>query len=61
MAESSGYYLQFLEEIDGGPYDVSNWEADFIESLLEKRPSWLSDGQKNVIRRMAKKYLQTDI
>ena len=55
------YYLQYLEEIDTGPYDVSNWEADFLENMLEKRPAYLSAKQEGIIRRMAKQYLHEDI
>ena len=50
-------YLEILEDIDSGDYDVTEWEAEFIESLLKNRPYALSDRQAAVIQRMALKYL----
>ena len=58
---TSNYYLQYLDEIDAGPYDVSNWEANFLDDLLEQRPAVLSAKQEGIIRRMAKQYLHEDI
>ena len=53
----SPYYLQCLEEIDKGPYTVTNWEATFIESMLEQQLPQLTAKQVDIIRWMAKKYL----
>jgi hypothetical protein len=50
-------YLQYIEEIDAGDHDVTKWEADFIESMLSKRPKQLSERQKAVIQRMVEHYL----
>lgn len=58
---SSDYFLQYLEEIDAGPYDVSDWEADFLGNMLERRPAFLNGKQEGIIRRMAKQYLHEDI
>ena len=58
---SSAYYLQYLDKIDAGPYDVSNWEANFLDNLLEQRPAVLTARQEAIVRRMAKQYLHEDI
>ena len=50
-------YFQYLEEIDAGNHEVTKWEADFIESMLSKRPKQLSERQKAVIQRMVEHYL----
>lgn len=56
----SAYYRQFLQAIDEGDYDVSDWEAEFLENLLaQQRP--LSDKQVAVVRRMAHKYLGEEV
>jgi hypothetical protein len=54
-------YLHYLEEIDAGNHEVTKWEADFIESMLSKRPQQLSERQKVVIRRMVERYLMETI
>ena len=45
-----------INELDAGP-DVSKKEADFIESLLEKRPKYLSSRQIEWLEDMKRKYL----
>lgn len=60
MSDREGY-LDVLEDIDSGDYDVTEWEADFIESLLKTRPYALSDRQAAVIQRMALKYLGEEL
>ena len=55
------HYLDVLEDIDSGDYDVSEWEAEFIESLLKNRPYRLSERQEAVVQRMALKYLGEDL
>ena len=59
----SEYYLEFIDAIDdgAGAFEVSAWEADFIESMLKNRPRRLSERQQETIRRMAKKYLGEDV
>ena len=57
----SDYYLQFLEEIDAGPYDVTKWEADFIDDMLKHRPQQMSLKQQDIVRRMAKQYLKAEV
>ena len=57
----SEHYLDVLEDIDSGDYDVTEWEAEFIESLLKNRPYRLSERQEEVIRRMARTYLGEEL
>ena len=57
----SAYYLEFIDAIDDGAFEVSAWEADFIESMLRNRPQRLSERQQETIRRLAKKYLGEDV
>lgn len=52
--------LAILNEIDNGDFEVSDWEADFIQSILRQSKQWtfkLSDRQKAVIEEMEEKYL----
>lgn len=54
------YYLDLLEELDSLDTPVSDWEANFLESLLEKCEQngfTISQKQKDVIDRMKEKYL----
>lgn len=53
----SADFLEVLEDIDAGGYEVTDWEAEFIEDMLKHRPRQLSERQQDVIRRMADKYL----
>jgi hypothetical protein len=55
------YYLQFLEEIDAGDHDVSEWEANFLNDMLTTRPRFLSAKQQAIVQRMAKRYLHTEV
>lgn len=55
-------YISILEEIDGLTHiEVNNWEANFINSILEKHEegsiTTLSPRQKDVIDKMIEKYL----
>ena len=50
-------YLEYIEAIDKAAVTVSNWEANFIENMLSKRPPMLSPKQRIVIEQMAEKYL----
>ena len=47
-----------IEALDQGPYDVSNWEAEFLETLIRygKEPR-ISQKQRAVLVRMAQQYL----
>jgi hypothetical protein len=55
------YYLDVVEDIDAGGHEVSEWEADFIESMLKHRPRQMSERQQDIVRRMARKYLGEDL
>jgi len=50
-------YLAYVEAIDAGAQEVSDWEARFIEDLLKHRPYSLSPKQWAIVRQMAEKYL----
>lgn len=58
MDETVEDYLRMCEEIDQGPHEVTKWEADFLDDLLERQPTRLSVKQMEVIERMAAKYLE---
>ena len=51
------YYIQFIEALDALPVNVSDWEADFIASMLASPPSTFTEKQQEIVRRMALKYL----
>ena len=46
--------LDILEEIDQLPAEVTRWEADFIQNILERGIE--TDNQRNVIYKMIEKY-----
>lgn len=54
-------YLALIEEIDACDHEVTTWEANFIEDILDRKPSYLSERQKAIIERMAKQYLGIDL
>lgn len=60
-ADDTDYYMQFVEALDNGPFEVSNWEADFLSSLLERRPKTITEKQLDIIKRMSTKYLGENI
>lgn len=60
MSETEPYY-SVLETIDRGDYEVTSWEAEFLESLLKRRPSTLSERQRAVIQKMAGQYLGDEV
>lgn len=45
-----------LREIDEGDFEVSDWEAGFIESCLDR--DFFTEKQKNVILRLDEKYIR---
>jgi len=53
--------LNILNEIDSGDFGVTDWEANFIQSIMKQANTrWhfkLSDKQMAVIERMQEKYL----
>jgi len=54
------YYLDILTEIDNLDHSVSDWEANFINNILERAERdgfTLSTAQKGVIDRMKEKHL----
>jgi hypothetical protein len=53
----SDYYLQYLEDIDAGGYEVTDYEAQFLEDMLKHRPQQMSVKQQALVRRMAETYL----
>jgi hypothetical protein len=57
----SDYYLQYLEDIDAGGYEVSDYEAQFLEEMLKHRPQQMSPRQQALVRRMVEKYLGEEI
>jgi hypothetical protein len=56
MSTSADYYLQYVEALDAAPFEVTSWEASFLEDLLIHRPHQLSEKQQAVLRRMAAQY-----
>lgn len=61
MDNEFDYYIQIIEEIDSIDRDVTEWEASFVESMLEQREEKgyfiITDKQKLVIDKMKEKYL----
>lgn len=58
--ETIPYYLDILTEIDNLDHNVSDWEANFIDNILERAERngfTLSIAQKGVIDKMKEKYL----
>ena len=51
------YYQQYLDDIDSGDFSLSDWEIEFVETLLKHQPFLLSEKQAAALRRMAEKYL----
>lgn len=51
-------YLEVIQDIDTCGREITDWEADFIESMLRNRPTHLSTKQKEIISDLAWKYLQ---
>ena len=45
-----------IEELDAGSFEVSKKEADFLESLLENRPRFLSSKQAEWLQSIMDKY-----
>ena len=48
-------YADIIVELDDGEFEVTDWEAGFIESTLKRTD--FTEKQKNVIRKMHDKYL----
>lgn len=46
--------LDFLRRLDEADFSVTAWEADFLESCLDR--AVLTDKQIEVVERMAEKY-----
>ena len=49
--------LEILYEIDRKVSNVSKFEADFIESNLERNQPYFSEPQREIIHEMMEKYL----
>jgi hypothetical protein len=57
------YYLSLLSELDAMSTQVNQWEAQFLENVLERAERYgeqirLTDKQCDVIEQMKEKYLQ---
>lgn len=52
------YYIDILERIDEGVWEVTKWESNFIESILTNPEVKLTSKQAEVIERMREKYLE---
>lgn len=57
-SEQNEEYLDLLRLIDRTASSLTKWEAGFVESVLKKKPI-LDKIDKEVIDRMAKRYLGT--
>ena len=55
MPSPNDYYWNLLEELDSMEKEVTDWEAKFIDSMLNY--GVLSEKQKIVIDKMKEKYL----
>ncbi len=45
-----------LEEIDVGDFDVTGWEADFLQSILHEWEGPLTERQRESAEKMIEKY-----
>ncbi len=52
--------LDGLKEIDEGGFEVSLWEAKFLESILFNWDGNLTEKQKKVAERMISKHLEEE-
>ena len=59
--KSADLYLSYVEALDAAEAEVTDWEADFLESLLRRRPRFLSDRQRAIIDAMAERYLHRSV
>lgn len=56
------YYMQFVEALDqGGEFEVNDFEAGFLESLLTQRPRRLSPKRYEVLKGMVRRYLHEEM
>ena len=55
MPSENNYYWELLEELDNMDRALTDWEVNFIESVLQQ--GTLSAKQKIVIDKMKEKYL----
>lgn len=53
--------ISMLDDLDNMDRQVTDWEADFLDSLLkcaENRPTWVpTERQATVLERMYRKYI----
>lgn len=61
MSEEMKYYMQYIEALDEGNFEVSDWEAGFLESLIENPPRFLTSKQHAILHRMVERYLDEDL
>ena len=54
---ADAWAYDILEELDAIHDPVTDWEADFIESILRHKPRKLTAKQIGVIEKMKEKYL----
>lgn len=49
---------QMIEQLDGllGTKDLSDWEQGFVETLVERKGSPLSDKQTEIMERIYRKH-----
>lgn len=50
-------HIEILKLIDQQSKSVTDWESKFIESILSRGQTYLTDKQKAVVDKMAEKYL----
>jgi DNA-binding ferritin-like protein (Dps family) len=48
--------ISFLDDLDKSDVNVTEWEANFIDSVFERRQETFSDKQREAIDRMMKQY-----
>jgi hypothetical protein len=48
--------FSFLDDLDRSDLDITEWEADFISSIFERRQETFSFKQREVIDKMIEKY-----
>ena len=48
--------MEFLKKLDAAPFDVTDWEAGFLDSMITKEPRSFSPKQRDSIDMMRDRY-----
>ena len=54
--EDDAYYIDIANELDEGDFDVTTWEAGFLDTILNQ--GWVSEDQAKILLQMSEEYLE---